>query len=151
MKKFKFSLDTVLTYKNQVLDSLKAEHAMIIAEVQKQREWVTQLQQEYKKFAEEYQTHCREGMEIREVITYQTSLRAMEKEIEQEVTVLVNLQKKEEEKRNLVVNAKIETSSLEKLQEKKLEEYNAALAKSEEQFIDEFVSMRFSEMILQNA
>ena len=31
MKKFFFSLDTVLNYKEQALDGLKAEHARILA------------------------------------------------------------------------------------------------------------------------
>ena len=33
MKKFFFPLDTVLSYKEQVLDGLKAEHARILAKV----------------------------------------------------------------------------------------------------------------------
>ena len=33
MKKFKFSLETVLEYKQQVLDSLQAEHGAILARV----------------------------------------------------------------------------------------------------------------------
>ncbi len=142
MKKFKFSLDTVLTYKQQVLDSLQTEHAVAIAEVQKQREKLTHLQHSYRVYAEEYQTRCKEGMGIKDAIAYQAGLRAREREIEQEMGVLSNLQRKEEEKRNLVVEAKLETSSLEKLQEKKLNAYNTALAKSEEQFIEEFVSVR---------
>ena len=32
MKKFYFALDTVLNYKEQVLENLQAEHARIIAE-----------------------------------------------------------------------------------------------------------------------
>ena len=50
------------------------------------------------------------------------------------------LRKKEDAKRQEVVNAKIDTSSIEKLKEKKLELYNKEVAKSEEVLIDEFVS-----------
>ena len=38
MKKFKFSLDTVLDYKQQVLDALRGEHAVILAQVRAQEE-----------------------------------------------------------------------------------------------------------------
>ena len=33
MKKFKFALDTVLSYKKQVLDALRGEHAEALAKV----------------------------------------------------------------------------------------------------------------------
>ena len=36
MKKFKFALDTVLSYKQQVLDALKGEHAAILTQVREQ-------------------------------------------------------------------------------------------------------------------
>ena len=45
-----------------------------------------------------------------------------------------------EAKRQEVVDAKIDTSSIEKLKEKKLDLYNKAVQKSEEVLIDEFVS-----------
>ena len=46
----------------------------------------------------------------------------------------------EEAKRRQVVDAKIDTSSIEKLKEHKLEDYNKAVQKAEENLIDEFVS-----------
>ena len=36
MKKFRFSLETVLDYKNQALDALRAEHGAILAQVRTQ-------------------------------------------------------------------------------------------------------------------
>ena len=142
MKKFKFSLNTVLSYKQQVLDALQGEHAAIIAEVHQQELRLQQLQQEYNAFAESYRTRCREGMEIREAMGHQAKLRAREREMEQQAAVLQQVRKREEEKRMQVVEAKKDTSSLEKLQEKKRNAYNTAIAKSEEQFIEEFVSSR---------
>ena len=49
-------------------------------------------------------------------------------------------QKKEEEKRAQMIEAKKETASLEKLREQKLDAYNKAVQKSEEAMIDELVS-----------
>lgn len=140
MKKFKFSLSTVLSYKQQVLDSLQAEHAAAIAELRKQEDWLSQLQQEYKDFSAEYRQKCSGGMVLREAMGYQVNLRARERELEEEHKKLEALHKTEEAKRQQVVEAKLDTSSLEKLQEKKLGEYNASVAKYEEQFIEEFVS-----------
>ncbi len=64
----------------------------------------------------------------------------LEVEIQKEKRHLEALQKREEDKRAEVVEVKIETSTLEKLKEKKLEQYNKEMQKSEELFIEEFVS-----------
>ena len=71
---------------------------------------------------------------------YQTGLRSIEREIQRETEKLEALRAKEEEKRAQVVEAKKETSSIEKLREKKLDAYQKEAAKSEEIFIEEFVS-----------
>ena len=46
MKKFRFSLDTVLDYKQQVLDSLRAEHGAILTQVREQERVVDGLEEE---------------------------------------------------------------------------------------------------------
>ena len=102
MKRFKFSLDSVLSYKQQVLDALKGEHAAILAEVREQEERLEAVRQEYRDCNEEYRQRKAEGIAI--------------------------------------MDAKIDTSSIEKLKEKKLDLYNKAVQKSEEVLIDEFVS-----------
>ena len=37
MKRFKYSLENVLHYKEQILDSIKAEHGTLLAQIRKQR------------------------------------------------------------------------------------------------------------------
>ena len=140
MKKFRFPLDTVLSYKQQVLDALRGEHAAILAEVHTQEEWVEHLWQEYRAYSEEYRQRSAEGLVMTEALMYQTGLRSIEREIQRETEKLDALRAKEEAKRAEVVEAKKETSSIEKLREKKLDAYHKAEAKSEELFIEEFVS-----------
>ena len=142
MKKFRFELETVLSYKRQMLDALQVEHAAVLAELRKQQELIEMLWASYKAYGEEYRVRCSEGLDIRDVLSYQAGLRAREREIQQETDILAELRKKEENKRGEVVVAKQDTSSIEKLREKKLESYHAAISKSEEQFIEEFVSSR---------
>ena len=140
MKKFRFPLDTVLSYKQQVLDALRGEHAAILAEVHTQEEWVEHLWQEYRAYGEEYRQRSAEGLVMTEALMYQTGLRSIEREIQRETEKLDALRAKEEAKRAEVVEAKKETSSIEKLREKKLDAYHKEEAKSEEIFIEEFVS-----------
>lgn len=140
MKKFKFSLDSVLSYKQQVLDALKGEHAAILAQVREQEDVLETVWQEYRDCDDEYRQRKAEGITIMDALFYQNGLRVLERNIQRETDKLEELRQKEEAKRQEVVDAKIDTSSIEKLKEHKLEDYNKAVQKDEEKLIDEFVS-----------
>ena len=140
MKKFKFSLDSVLSYKQQVLDALKGEHADILAQVRAQEDVLEGLWRQYRDCDAEYTQRKAEGITITDALVYQNGLRVLERNIQRETDKLEELRKKEEAKRQEVVDAKIETSSIEKLKEKKLDLYNKEVAKSEEVLMDEFIS-----------
>lgn len=140
MKKFKFSLDTVLSYKQQVLEALQGEHALALAAVREQEALLEHLWQEYRDYNAEYRHRAEEGLLLTEALMYQNGLRAAEQEIQRETARLEELRAEEEKRREKVVEAKKDTSSIEKLKEKKLDDYHKAEAKSEEAFIEEFVS-----------
>jgi len=140
VKKFKFSLDTVLSYKQQVLGSLQSEYAEAMARVHDQEALLENLWQEYRDFDKEYHQRAETGLPITEALMYQSGLRAGELAIQRETKHLEELQAEAEKRREAMVEAKKETSSIEKLKEKKLDAYHKAEAKSEELFIEEFVS-----------
>lgn len=140
MKKFKFSLDTVLSYKQQVLEALQGEHALALAAVREQEALLERLWRQYRDYNAEYRQRAEEGLLLTEALMYQNGLRAAEREIQMETARLEELRAEEEKRREKVVEAKKDTSSIEKLKEKKLDDYHRAEAKSEEAFIEEFVS-----------
>lgn len=140
MKKFKFPLDMVLIYKQQILDVFHGEHATILAQVRQQEETLQAIWVRYRAYNTEYRKRKYEGLPITEALIYQSGLRSLEDEIQKETQQLAELYKQEEKKREQVVEAKKETSSLEKLKEKKLDLYQKAIRKDEEAGIDEFVS-----------
>ena len=92
--------------------------------------------------SQEFNRRKAEGISILDALKYEQYLRAMERQIEEAHQLLQDLQKQEEAKRKEVVEAKKDTSSIEKLREKKLEVYNKAVQKSEENLIDEFVTTK---------
>lgn len=141
MKKFKFSLDSVLSYKQQILDALQAEHAAILAWVREQEERIEQCWRDYRHCKEAYRLDMEQGLPVTDALMYQSRLRAMEREIQRETAKLEDLKKQEEAKRAEVVEAKKESTSIEKLKEKKIAAYRKEEAKSEERFIEDFVSM----------
>ncbi len=140
MKKFKFSLDTVLAYKQQVLDALRGEHAAVLAQVREQENVLENVWQHYRDYNAEFCQRKAEGMSILDATLYQNGLRVLEMDIQRETKRLEDLRRQEEIKRQEVVEAKKETSSLEKLKDKKLGQYQKAVQKSEEVLIDEFIS-----------
>ncbi len=141
MKRFKFSLESILSYKQQVLDALLAEHGEILARVRAKEEELEMRRSEYRRCSEEYRQKMETGLAVTDARMYQSRFRAMEREIRRETLALEELRRKEEAKRAEVVEAKKESVSIEKLREKKLEAYHKEEAKSEERFIEDFVSM----------
>ena len=139
MKKFSFSLETVLEYKQQVLDSLQAEHGAILARVKRQEDLIETLEADYRALAGEFNQRKMEGLSILDAMKYEQYLRSSERQLEEAYDRLEELREQEEAKRSEVVEAKKETSSIERLREKKLDSYNKAVQKSEENLIDEFV------------
>ena len=140
MKKFNFTLGTVLNYKNQVLDSLKNEHAKILARINEQEKVIHNLEEEYKKCNNDFNQKKMEGITIIESIGFEAYLRKLEVSIKQEEKKLALIKVEEENKRMEVVAAKQDTSSFEKLKEKKLEIYHKEEQKAEEALVEEFVS-----------
>ena len=142
MKKFRFSLETVLDYKQQVLAALQTEHGAILAQVRDQEKLLEELEAGYRHMNHEFTRHKLSGISIVAAMKYEQYLRSMERQIQEETERLEELRAQEEAKREQVVEAKKETSAIEKLREKKLESYNKALQKSEEAMIDELVSTK---------
>ena len=44
MKRFKYSLENVLHYKEQILDSIKAEHGTLLAQIRKKEAEIQELE-----------------------------------------------------------------------------------------------------------
>ena len=140
MKKFRFSLETVLEYKNQALDALRAEHGAILAQVRAQEAVIEGLETEHREADEDFTRRKLEGINILDALNYEQYLRSLEREIQEEQRKLDALRRQEEKKREQVVEAKKETSTIEKLREHKLEDYRKAEQKDQEQQIEEFVA-----------
>lgn len=151
MKKFKFQLDTVLRYKNQVLDIRLAEHGSALAAVRRQEAVLEQARQNRIACEEEYRQKKAEGITIAGSMKYETGIEVLERRVQREAGLLKELQKAEEEKRRLLVEARQETQSLEKLKDIKRGEYDAAVAKAEEKEIDDLVMARRSAAVQEGA
>ena len=142
MKKFRFSLETVLNYREQMLVAVKAEHASALLKVRQQEDVIDNLVKEFDDINNQYRQKKMTGMTIADAMSFDIMLRAQERKIDYEKNILVKLKHDEEEKRERVRQAKTDKATIEKIKENKYNQYKKAIQKNEEQFIDEFVSTK---------
>ena len=128
MKRFQFSLNTVLSYKQQVLEELQNEHGQLLYQVRQQELVLQAAEERYR------------GLTIAEALRYESGLRFLEDEIQREAKRLREYEAAAEEKRRQVVAARQDTASLEKLKDKKWEDYQKQVQKGEELLIEELVT-----------
>lgn len=145
MKRFDFRLQKVLNYKNQILDSLKSEHSMILMQIYKQENLIEELKNNYRFSCSKCDEEKHKSvMKLENVMQYDAYLDNLNKRIEWEETVLESLREKEEKKRAEVVKAKQDVESIEKLKEKKMYNYQKELRVEQELAVEEFITNRLS-------
>lgn len=139
MKRFRYSLDSVLNYKTQVLDNLTAEHAVILGNVNRKMGEIDELKMTLTGYHDNFNQAKYTGVSIYDYRLFDMCIERIEGRIDEEQQKLHQLQIKEEEKKSQVVVAKVDTSRFEKLKGKRLGEYRNAERKEEEAFAEEFV------------
>lgn len=140
MKKFSFSLDKVLDYKTQVEENLRNEHAIAVRAVFLKEQEIEQLERSYQQHVSEMEETKRGGCTVNDLRIFEGYLARVRQMIKEEKDNLQLLKTQEQEKREQVIEAKKERASIDMLKEKKKKEYDFAVQKEEEQFIEEFVS-----------
>lgn len=140
MKKFEYRLETVLDYKTQVLDNLKTEHAVILQNVNRKQEQIKGLNRELAGYGCDFDQMKEAGASIENYRLFDMCIERMQTIIDEEKEHLKVLQRQEDEKKKEVIEAKVDTSKFEKLKDRKLREYQKAVMKADETYIEEFVS-----------
>ncbi len=140
MKKFSFSLQKVLEIKEQLLDNLKIELGNLNNDMRKIDMDIDKLRLQFSDINNEFTHKSSVSITVGEMTYYKMLMEDILKQIERKQEEKQMLIKKIEAKRLEIVSMNMEISSFEKLREKELDKYNKALIKSEELFIEEFVS-----------
>lgn len=140
MKRFQYRLEPVLNYQTQVLDNLKVEHAVIVQRVNRKQNEIEGLNRELVSFGNDFNQTKEAGASIEEFRLFDMCIGRMGEIIREEEERLALLKQKENEKKQEVISAKVDTSKYERMKDKKKDEYLKAEAKAQEQYIEEFVS-----------
>lgn len=143
MKKFQFSLAGVQRYKEQTLDMIKMEYAAAENAVALQEKHVKQLQATFRNFNDALKKKNREiGININELNNAKRYLIDLQNIIDSEIIKQAKLEDDAEEVKQRMIVAKQEAASIDILREKQEAEYKIAVQKSEDSFIEEFISAK---------
>jgi len=142
MKRFKFQLESVLDYKQQILDALMVELGKLQEKVRVQ----TEIRDAALKEMADYDLECvrrkMEGITIVEAMECEVCQDVLQKKVKREQEALERAQRQAEAKRLQVVEARKDTYTLEKLKDLKRKEYDAAVAKADERMIEDLTATR---------
>lgn len=139
MKKFEFSLETVLGFKEQLADRLKHEYFVLEQATAVAEQILTFLQEELLALQGELQQRMEETITMLDLKTYQQFIKKQKEKILQQQAVIIECEREQEAKREEIILMKIEITSVEKLKERRYEEYQETEKKQEERFVEEFV------------
>jgi flagellar protein FliJ len=142
MKKFSFSLEGVKRYKDQNLDLKKLEYAAAVNAVAEQAAKVEGLKASFNSANAEFKEKNTKGTNAVELYNVKQYLLILQENIDSEIIEQAKLENEAERAKERMIEAKIESASIEKLRERRLEEYRMEAQKSEDAFIEEFVSSK---------
>ena len=141
MKKFKFSLEKILDLKNQFLKNLKNDLMRLKLDLKNKEDEINDLNRKIADTDAKYVEKTKESISSVEIVSYKDYLDRLymeKKELFMQERIIIN---KIENKKKDVISMNMEISTLEKLREKKMDDYNYKVQKAEEQLIEEFISM----------
>ena len=140
MKRFVFSLEKVLDFKQQTLDIKKNELALLqmkLIEVEKQIEELNcKFSQSNAKMVEEMQ----QGLTPNDILIYKAYFTSINDKIKKLLSVKKQMAEVIAQKKQDILSINSEISGLEKLKDKQWTQYLKNRQKGEELAIDEFVS-----------
>ena len=140
MKKFQFSLQKLKDYREQELERQKNILALLQADLRRIEEARELLVGKVIEQGEQLDRVYRLGSTASDIAMRKRYIVTLQQEIHTKEQQAVDKRAEIEEQLSVVVEATKEVKTLEKLEEKQLEEYNHAVSKENEQFIEEFVS-----------
>lgn len=140
MKKFQFTLQKLMDFRQQELDRQKNTLGALQAELQRIYQEKEELIRRVEESSQDLEIICRQGAQVFEVSVRKRYIVSLQQEIHAHDASAAMKQQEINKQLGVVVEATKDVRTLEKLEEKQLEDYRAAANKENEQFIEEFVS-----------
>ncbi len=140
MKKFIFSLEKVLNFKQQTLDVKKSELSQLQLQLKELEKEIAALNEVFASTNRKMVDEMQRGLSAGDIAIYKLYFDTLNQKIKKLLGDRQKLNAVIEEKKTGIVQINSEISGLEKLKDKQLEDYLKIVQKHEELAIEEFVS-----------
>ncbi len=144
MKKFKFSMESLLNLKLSLENKKKEElgHAITLLKLEKDK--LFQLENKRNDVIDLYKKGSKDKIFVLELKNYNNYLLFIKKTIEEQLLIIKKAEINVEQKREEFINATKERKILDKLKEKHYENYLYEVKQEEQKIVDEIVSYNYS-------
>ena len=139
MKKFDFSLQKIMNFKEQRLDILMSELQNMQIELDNTDRMIPATNDEYNGKGRELEEKSQSGITKSEMITYNAYLHSLIVRSNELAARRVNIESAMEKKKKDIVLIKSDIKGMEKLKEKQYKEYQKLSQKVFEQEVEDFV------------
>lgn len=140
MKKFQFTLQKLMDFREQELDRQKNALAVLQGDLKRINDRREELTAMVVRYSNDLVAAGSAGVSVAEMAMRKRYIVTLQQEIHECEQRAILKQQEIEKQLAVVVDATKDVKTLEKLEEKQLEEYKAAEGKENELFIEEFVS-----------
>ena len=143
MRRFKFSLESVLIVREKTLEDERIKLALILNELNKQKEILNKISQEFKQVQENSGKYL-DAIEFNPLIitNYHSFLEQLSQKMLAQEKVIQRTQIELNKQQEITKQAYIQVKTLEKLKEKQKEQYNKEFLQEEFKLIDDIVNSR---------
>lgn len=144
MKRFLFSLETLLRHRRNLEEKERAQLSRLFAKFKSEVAHLQSLQAKHHETLTELAQKRVDGSEHDEALLFYPYLDRLRHEMRRSEKRIAQLEQELEAQKTAVIEAKKKKRVLETLRTKKLKQFNAALDKEEQKAIDEIVVTRFA-------
>ncbi len=147
MKKFVFSLEKVLGFKEQTLGVKKNEIAVLQAKLHELEAEIQDLEDKFATTNAKMVEEMKRGITQSDIAMYKMYFNTLNEKIQKLIEDKLQLLEQISQKKKEILQVNTEISGLEKLKDKQLSDYMKGVQKSQELAIEEFVSQAHSSAV----
>ena len=142
MKRFVFKLQSLLNYKKHLEQIARQEMAKTVAEVNTCEQQIQDLKDNRESSALRLDTLVEKGVDAKEFKLYHGFLTAVDQMIVDEKNRKFKLEKVLNEKRSILKKRTIDKKAMERLRDRRAEEYTREMLREEQKELDEIAALK---------
>ncbi len=132
----------MLDYRKQLLEVERNKLKLINAKILDIEQKRIELNREYEIKNSQFEEDAKNGLQAMEYQTHQDYLASLLEKDSKLLSLLKKIEKQQEEQTKVVIKSNQNVLILERLKDKKIEEYNKDMLKDAEKMIDEFINSK---------